>query len=175
MSLFLSALSVLRLLARTRVGTGTHLALWASPATTDIPLLPALQLLPRTGKEEAPLQNLFPVAPSQVPLALPCCLPAPGSPGTITLLLLFWAVDSSFNLISSKLPTFGAPGWLSRLRVHLLLSAQVRISWFMESRSTLGSRLRARACLGLFPSHPLSLPLPHLHSLSLSISLKIDK
>ena len=66
-----------------------------------------------------------------------------------------------------------APGWLSRLRVRLLISAQVMISRLMRLRPVLGSVLLAPAWDSLSPS--LSLPLPAL-ALSLKINnLKIKK
>ena len=47
---------------------------------------------------------------------------------------------------------------------------QVMISWFMGLSPTSGSALTVRIHLGFFLSLPLSLPLPHLLSLSLSLS-----
>ena len=51
------------------------------------------------------------------------------------------------------------PGWLSRLRVQLLVLAQVMILWFVGSSPTLGSELTAWSLLGIL-SLPFSLPLP---------------
>ena len=45
--------------------------------------------------------------------------------------------------------TKGAPGWLSRLRVRLLISAQVMISGFVRPRSASGSGLTVRSLLGI--------------------------
>ena len=43
----------------------------------------------------------------------------------------------------------GAPGWLSRLSVGLLVWAQVVISWFVSSSPPLGSVLTVRSLLGI--------------------------
>ena len=57
----------------------------------------------------------------------------------------------------NKRLTVGAPGWLSRLGVRLLVSAQVTISWFVGSSPASGSSLTVRSLLGTLS---LSLPLP---------------
>ena len=59
------------------------------------------------------------------------------------------------------------PGWLSQLSIQLLDWAQVMISEFMRWNPTSGSVLTGQRLLGI-PSLPLSLPL--LHALSLSLS-----
>ena len=53
----------------------------------------------------------------------------------------------------------GAPGWLSRLSIRLLILAQVLISWLAGSSNMSGPGLTARSLLGIL-SLPLSLPLP---------------
>ena len=53
----------------------------------------------------------------------------------------------------------GASGWLSRLSIQLLVSAQVMISWFRDSSPGSGSALTVQG-LGCSLSLPLSLPLP---------------
>ena len=72
----------------------------------------------------------------------------------------------------------GAPGWLSWLSVRLLISAQVRISWFMGWSPVSGSVLTVQSPLGIL-SLPLSLLFPcvhgHVHTLSLSINKKKKK
>ena len=62
----------------------------------------------------------------------------------------------------------GAPGWLSRLSVRLLILAQVTISGFMGLSPASSSALTTRSLLG-----SLSLSAPPL--LVLSLSLKINK
>ena len=57
----------------------------------------------------------------------------------------------------------GAPGWLSRLSVRLLVSVQVMISQFLGLNSALGSVLRVGSLLGI-----LSLSLPNSRCLCLS-------
>ena len=54
--------------------------------------------------------------------------------------------------------------WVAQLVEHLTL-AQIMISWFMGSSPALGSLLSAKSPLW-FLCTPLSLSLPHLHSLS---------
>ena len=74
------------------------------------------------------------------------------------------------------------PGWLSRLSIRLLISAQVMISRFLRSSPVLGSVLTAWSLLRIF-SLPLSLSLllshshTHTHTLSLCLShpLTINK
>ena len=54
----------------------------------------------------------------------------------------------------------GVPGWLSRLTVRILVSAQVMISWFVGPSPVLGSTLPVRSLLGILslcPSCTLSL------------------
>ena len=67
-----------------------------------------------------------------------------------------------------KILNTGAPGWLSLLILRLLVSAQVMISQFRSSSPLSGSALTAAGSAwdSLAPS--LSLPLPHLLSISLS-------
>ena len=60
----------------------------------------------------------------------------------------------------------GAPGWLSRLSIRLLILAQVMTSRFTGQSSASGSVLTARSLPGIL-SLPLSLPLPRLHTFSL--------
>ena len=48
----------------------------------------------------------------------------------------------------------GALGWLSRLSVRLLTSAQVMISWFMGSSLELGSTLTVQRLLGILALPP---------------------
>ena len=68
-----------------------------------------------------------------------------------------------------------APGWLSRLGIQLLISAQVAISLFREFKPQVGlCALTLRSLLGI-PSLSLSLSLPLPHSHTLSLSLKINK
>ena len=63
----------------------------------------------------------------------------------------------------------GAPGWLRRLSVQLLILAQVMISRFVRSSPRSGSVLPGQSVLRV-----LSLSLPLLHSSVLSLSLKIN-
>ena len=64
-----------------------------------------------------------------------------------------------------------APGWLSKLNVELLISAQVMISQFMSLSPTSGSVLTVWSLLGiLFLSLSLSPP----PSVSLSVSLSLS-
>ena len=65
----------------------------------------------------------------------------------------------------------GAPGWLGRLGVRLLISAQVLISRFVGLSPTSGSTLTVQGLLGIL-SPPLSLPLPCLCSLNQSVKLQ---
>ena len=60
------------------------------------------------------------------------------------------------------------PGWLIQLGIQVLISAQVRISWFVGSSPVLGSALTVQSLLGI-----LSLSL--WPSPALSLSLKINK
>ena len=73
-------------------------------------------------------------------------------------------------------PNRGAPGWLSRLSVQLLVSAQVMISRFMSSSPVSGSVLIAQglepASDSMFPS--LSAPPPLMLCLCLSLKNKIE-
>ena len=70
-----------------------------------------------------------------------------------------------------KILADGALGWLSQLSLHLLISAQVMISWFMGWSSMSGSALTVWSLLRIL-SLPLPLPLPF--SLSLSKINKIN-
>ena len=74
-----------------------------------------------------------------------------------------------------KRQMLGASGWLSRLSIRLLMSAQVMISWFVGSSPAWGTALTAWSLLGIL-SLPLSLSLsaPPLLKLSLSFSLKMN-
>ena len=58
-----------------------------------------------------------------------------------------------------ELTVCGAPGWLSRLRVQLLLSAQIVISQCVSSSPASGSVLTVQGLLGI-SSLSLSLSLP---------------
>ena len=60
----------------------------------------------------------------------------------------------------------GAPGWLSWLRLGLLVLAQVMISLFVRSSPASGSTLTAQSLLGI--SRSLSLSAPPLLTLFLS-------
>ena len=60
----------------------------------------------------------------------------------------------------------GAPGWLSRLSGQLLIPTQIMISQSREFEPHMGSVLTVWSLLGILP---LSLPLPHSHSVSLKI------
>ena len=60
-----------------------------------------------------------------------------------------------------------APGWLSRLSVRLLVSAQVMLSQLMSSDPTPGSVLTVGSLLGIL-SFSLSLSAPPLLTLYLS-------
>uniref|UniRef100_A0A673TGY2 Triadin n=1 Tax=Suricata suricatta TaxID=37032 RepID=A0A673TGY2_SURSU len=72
------------------------------------------------------------------------------------------------------------PGWLSQLRLHLLVLAQVMISWLMslspivelctDRAETAWDSLFLSVCLSVSFSLPLSLPLSCLCSLSLKIN-----
>ena len=61
----------------------------------------------------------------------------------------------------------GAPGWLSRLSIQLLVSAQVLISLFVGLSPVLSPALTAQSLLGIL-SRPPPQPLPHTCMLSLS-------
>ena len=74
--------------------------------------------------------------------------------------------------ISPLKSLLGVPGQLIQLSVQLLVSAQVMISWFVGSSSTLDSVLTVQSLLRIL-SLPLSAPPPFV--LSLSVSLKINK
>ena len=63
----------------------------------------------------------------------------------------------------------GEPGWLSRLSVQLLISAQVTISRFVGSSPVSGSALTVRSLLGILS---LSLSLFAPPSLALSLCVK---
>ena len=52
-----------------------------------------------------------------------------------------------------KMTRLGAPGWLSQLRLRLLILAQIMLSRFVRLNLMLGSVLTARSLLGI-PSHP---------------------
>ena len=65
----------------------------------------------------------------------------------------------------------GAPGWLGRLGVRLLISAQVLISRFVGLSPTSGSTLTVQGLLGIL-SPPLSLPLPWFCALNQSVKLQ---
>ena len=56
-----------------------------------------------------------------------------------------------------KVAPLGAPGWLSRLSVRLLVSAQVTISWFLSLSNDSADPTWDSLSL------PLSLPLPCSH------------
>ena len=71
------------------------------------------------------------------------------------------------NFLKSQPP--GARGWLSRLSVRLLVSAQVMTSWFLSSSPTLGSTPTVRSLLGILSLCPSP---TQAHALSLS---KINK
>ena len=66
----------------------------------------------------------------------------------------------------------GVSGWLSRLSIQLLISAQVMILQFMGSSPTLGSALTAENLLGILS---LSATPPCIHMHVRSLSLKINK
>ena len=67
----------------------------------------------------------------------------------------------------------GVPGWLNRLSVWLLVSAQVMISWFMGLSPSSGSVITAWSLLGILSfSLSLSLCPSPAYALSLSLSLK---
>ena len=66
----------------------------------------------------------------------------------------------------------GAPGWLSRLSVRLLVLAQVVISWFTSSSPALASALAVQSLLGILS---LSLCPSPASSLSLSHSQNVNK
>ena len=91
-------------------------------------------------------------------------------------LLCLLAVTSSKRSTSRGLSFFpyktrtGAPGWLSRLSIGFLTSAQAMISQFLSSRPASGSVLTAWSLLGI-----LSLSVPPLVALSHSLALKINK
>ena len=79
---------------------------------------------------------------------------------------LFFHLDlSDFMLKNWKV---GAPGWLSQLSVQLLVSAQVMISWLVDS-SLSYSVLTAWSLLGILSPSVFS---PPLFSVYLSLSLK---
>ena len=68
----------------------------------------------------------------------------------------------------------GAPGWLGRLGVRFLVSAQIMISQFVSSSSTLGSALAVQKPAwdspSLSPSLSLSLCPSPAHARTLSLS-----
>ena len=66
-----------------------------------------------------------------------------------------------------------APGWLSKLNVELLISAQVMISQFMSLSPTSGSVLTVWGLLGIL-SFSFSLSLSLSPPLSLSVSLSVS-
>ena len=77
-----------------------------------------------------------------------------------------------FKDVCLKPTTSGAPGWLSRVSVRLLILAQVMISQFMSSSPTSGSALTVQTLLWILSLSPsLSVPPP----LTCVLSLKINK
>ena len=56
----------------------------------------------------------------------------------------------------TKNDLLGAPGWLSRLSIQLLISVHVMISWLVRSSPMLGSALRAQSLLGILSLRPSS-------------------
>ena len=87
------------------------------------------------------------------------------------LVIFLMGVKSTEYSIAIRINDLGAPGWLSRLNIWLLISAQVMISQFVRLRPTSGSVLTVwslrGACLG-FSVCP-SIMCIHEHSLSLSL------
>ena len=83
----------------------------------------------------------------------------------IILLMLYFYIPSFKNV------DFGMLGWLSQLRIWLLISAQVMISRFVRSSPTSGSVMTARACLGFSLSFSVCPSPAHMWVLSLSLSL----
>ena len=77
-------------------------------------------------------------------------------------------VRCSQKHVSSSMHQLGAPGWLSRLSIWLLVLAQVMILWFVSLSPPSGSSpMLGRAWLGF---SLLSLSAPFLLSLSFSLS-----
>ena len=64
-----------------------------------------------------------------------------------------------------KIKHSGVPRWLSQLGIHLLVSAQVMISWVLELSPTLDPA-QLGVCLRFSPSVPPP-TLSHMHTLSL--------
>ena len=73
------------------------------------------------------------------------------------------------NSLILKQIIIGAPGWLSWLRVRLLVWAQGMISRFVRLSPMSGSVLTVQSLLGIL-CLPLSLPLPHSHTCTHTLS-----
>ena len=84
--------------------------------------------------------------------------------------LRFYLGSAQYPLLK-VFPSLGAPGWLSRLSVRLRLRSRSHGSWVRAPCRALGWWLRAWSLL-LTLCLPLSLPLPHSCSVSVS---KINK
>ena len=69
----------------------------------------------------------------------------------------------------------GAPGWLSRLSIQLLILAQVMISWFVSSSPTWDLAWDSLSpCLSAPPPLSLSLPKINLKKKKASLQLLLD-
>ena len=93
--------------------------------------------------------------------------PDAGRHAGLESLLSLWpdfSKASARELIPQELASRGAwGGWLSRLSIRLLISAQVMIPRFVSLSPALGFALTALGLLGIL-SLPLSLPLPPRNS-----------
>ena len=69
----------------------------------------------------------------------------------------------------------GAPWWLSRLGVRLEISAQVIVSWFVQSSPESGCTLTVWTLLGILSLFPSLSDSPLLVHAQLPLFLKINK
>ena len=91
-----------------------------------------------------------------------------------------WFTLPSLSVICCNISK--VPGWLIRLSIGLLFSAQVMILWFSSLSPKLGSTLAVQSLLGILSP---ALPLPYTHtrvfslshppSLPLPLSLQVNK
>ena len=128
-----------------------------------------------------PVADVLGLCPGQTsPHLSYLCWPCPSSPDDVqtrclSVLLALPRVHSVWCGRACMCALFvlnlshGGAGWLSQIRVQLLISVQVMISQFAVSRPAWGSALTAWSLLGILPLP--SAPLP----LALPLSLEINK